>query len=97
MLTLQCEHDNNEPEHFTVLDYILQLAENGRYSVIEEYIKDLDTKGVLHLFKYYNNFGTGFFGLMEAEIIRRVSIPKIYCETCGCTELLCGHNKRGEK
>lgn len=95
MKTLQCEFDNNQPEHFTNLDYILQLGENGRYGPLEEFVKGIETKGLLHLFKYYNQFGTWFFNIMEAEILNRTESKIDTCPKCGCNEFLCGHNKRG--
>jgi hypothetical protein len=68
MKTLQQELYNDEPEHFTNYDYIIQLIDNGQYSVLKDFLKEIDNVGLINLVRNRMK-GEKYFA---DEILRRL-------------------------
>lgn len=51
MKTLEQEFYNDDPEHFTNYDYVIQLIDNGQWSVLKEFLKELENKALVTLIR----------------------------------------------
>ena len=70
LLRLQDEFDNGEAEHFTNYDYLTQLVDNGRPSVFKEFIKEINTEGLI-TFISVTDIRYLFRQYVLAEILKR--------------------------
>lgn len=48
---LQTEFDNEDENHFTHYDYLLQLIENGQFSSFTEHLKELKNSALVRFFE----------------------------------------------
>lgn len=65
------EFDNDEPEHFTHYDYLLQLIENGQFSAFSEHLKTLKNSALVRFFEIMPD-KKSFKLLVSEEIILRI-------------------------
>lgn len=72
MKELHQEFHNQDPEHFTNYDYILQLSDNGQYSPFKEFIKELSSNALLTLIKNNKHeLKTAFYDQLSDELLSR--------------------------
>jgi hypothetical protein len=74
MYELTDEFDNEELNHFTHYDYLLQLIENGQFSAFKEHIKELSNEAVVKCLEvFYQGYSSGYKNMIRDEILRRMT------------------------
>lgn len=66
------EFYNDEPEHFTNYDYILQLVENGQLSTFKEFIKEIVAMDLLNILTNNSEIKDTYLFHIKEEILERL-------------------------
>jgi hypothetical protein len=72
-IKLHDEFNNNEINHFSNYDYILQLNTNGQFSPYKEFLKELDNNSLLILAIHHGGeLKDIFYKELKNEILKRM-------------------------
>lgn len=71
---LNDQFDNDDLNHFTHYDYLLQLIDNGQYSAFKYHLREISTKSLLRFLRFLEIMPTEqtYKETVEEEILERM-------------------------